>query len=52
MRIAEKEKEREILKEKSAEDFAKYALKYNLWKLDKKTIEAALKAIAEKHKIL
>lgn len=50
--IAEKEKEREALKQKGADDFTKQAMKLNLWKLDKKTAESELKAIAEKHKTL
>ena len=50
--IAEKEKEREALKLKGAEDFAKHAITLNLWKLDKKTSVAELNAMAEKHKTL
>lgn len=50
--IAEKEKEREALKLKGAEDFAKQAMKFNLWNLDKKTAESELRAIAEKYKTI
>ncbi len=50
--IAEKQKEREILKAKGAKDFAHYAVKYDLWKLDAKTAESELKALAEKHQTL
>lgn len=50
--IAEKEKEREALKLKGAEDFSTQAMKFNLWILDKKTAIAELKAIAEKHKTI
>lgn len=49
--IAEKQKEHEALKLKSAEDFANQAIKYDLWKLDKKTIEAEFKALANKYKV-
>jgi len=48
--IAEKKKEVKILKEKGAHDFAIYAMKYELWKLDKVTAEKELKAISERHK--
>ena len=50
--IAEKEKERAALKEKGAKDFANYAVKFDLWKLDSKTAESELKALAEKHNTL
>ena len=49
--IAEKQKERETLKAKCARDFASYAMKFNLWRLDKKTVETELKALAKKYKI-
>ncbi|MBU0456458.1 MAG: hypothetical protein ABIH77_04785 [Pseudomonadota bacterium] len=50
--LAEKAKEREALIAKGAEVFAKLAIKFNLWQLDKKTAETELKAIAEKHKTM
>lgn len=49
--IAEQKKELEGLKQKAAEDFAKLAIKHNLWKLDKQVIQQAIIAIAEKHKL-
>lgn len=50
--IAEKEKEREALKLKGAEDFSILAMKFNLWMLDRKTTIEELKAIAKKHKMI
>lgn len=47
-----KQQERDALIKKSCQDFSKQAMKYNLWKLDKKMTEAELKAMAEKYKTL
>lgn len=50
--IATKKKEREALIEKLADQFSKCAMKYNLWKLDKKVVDSELKSLAEKHKTI
>ena len=50
--ITAQKKELERLKTKGAQDFAALAVKYDLWKLDKKTADLELKALAKKHKTI
>ena len=49
--LASKQKALETLKEKAAKDFAKLAIKYQLYRLDKAVVITELKTIAEKHKL-
>ena len=50
--IEEKKALIESLKQKGAEDFAKEAMKLNLWKLDKKTAKQVLLEIAKTNNTL
>lgn len=50
--IANKLKESDAIKQKGADDFSRLAMKFNLWKLDKKTAEFELKTLSEKYKTL
>ena len=50
--IADQKQELDELKQKAADDFAKLAIKYQLWRLDKKAAAQELAAIAEKHSLL
>ncbi len=49
--LEEKSKELEAIKLKASEEVAKISYKFNLWKLDKKTLETAFEKIAKEHKI-
>ena len=49
--LADMQKKRDELKTKSAATFSKLSIDLGLWKLDKKTIQEELKAIADKHKV-
>jgi len=49
--IEEKSKALESIKLKACDEVAKISYKFNLWKLDKKTLEEAFEKIAKEHKI-
>ncbi len=47
--IADNKKELDHLKNKASSDFAKMAIKYDLWKIDKKILQSEFKAISDRH---
>ncbi len=47
--LEEKTKALESLKLKASEEISKLSLKFDLWKLDKKTLEKEFQEIAKKH---
>ena len=48
--LEEKKRLIESIKSKAANDFANFAMKLNLWKLDKQTVKSELESLAEKYK--
>ncbi len=48
--LATNQKKLAAMRVKGADNFAKIAVKYNLWQLDEETVKFELKALAEKYK--